>query len=290
MISPDILKHRAKAFDYLFDAVVVTDSQGIITDWNKGSENLYGYTKEEVIGQPVSILHVPEDTNRITSEVISAVKQYGKWTGEIRMLHKNGDIGWIESMCVPIFDANNKMTGALGVNRDITDRIREIERLNHLAHFDQLTCIPNRYLLLDRLAHLVAQSKRNKSTFALLYIDLNKFKSINDSKGHAFGDQVLVETALRLKQAIRNSDTVARMGGDEFVLLFENISNKNDAEILVKTLIKAFSEDFIIDNEKIKIRCSIGVAIYPDDGITTDTLLTAADVAMYKAKDEFREP
>ena len=289
-MNPDILKHRAKAFDYLFDAVVVTDPQGIITDWNKGSENLYGYTKEEVIGQPVSMLHVPEDTDRITSEVISAVEKYGKWTGEIRMLHKNGDIGWIESMCVPIFETNNKLTGALGVNRDITDRINEIERLNNLAHFDQLTNIPNRYLLLDRLAHLVAQSKRNKSTFALLYIDLNNFKDINDSKGHAFGDQVLVETAIRLKQCIRESDTVARMGGDEFVLLFENISSKNDAAILVKTLVKSFRKDFNINDEKITIRCSIGVAIFPDDGNTTDTLLTAADIAMYKAKDEFRDP
>ena len=283
-MNSDILKQRAKAFDYLFDAVVVTDLQGIITDWNKGSEVLYGYSKDEAIGQPVNILHVSEDTDRITSEVISAVEKFGKWSGEIRMLHKNGSVGWVESMCVPIYDSNKQMTGALGVNRNISDRIKETERLEHLAHYDHLTRIPNRYLLLDRVEHLIAQSERIKSNFALLYIDLDKFKTINDSKGHAFGDQVLIETALRLKQSIRNSDTVARIGGDEFVLLLENISNKNDVSVMTETIAKALSKEFIINDEKFEISCSIGVAIYPDDGTTTDTLLTTADVAMYKAK------
>jgi len=200
------------------------------------------------------------------------------------MLHKNGSVGWVESMCVPIYDSNKQMTGALGVNRNISDRIKETERLEHLAHYDHLTRIPNRYLLLDRVEHLIAQSERIKSNFALLYIDLDKFKTINDSKGHAFGDQVLIETALRLKQSIRNSDTVARIGGDEFVLLLENISNKNDVSVMTETIAKALSKEFIINDEKFEISCSIGVAIYPDDGTTTDTLLTTADVAMYKAK------
>lgn len=281
----DILKQRAKAFDHLFDAVVVTDLQGIIIDWNKGSEALYGYSKDEAIGQPVNILHVPEDTDRLTSEVISTIEKFGKWTGEVRVLHKNGGVGWIESMCVPIYDSNKQMIGALGVNRDISDRIKETERLEHLAHYDYLTKVPNRYLLLDRVEHLIAQSERIKSNFALLYIDLDKFKTINDTKGHAFGDQVLIETALRLKQSIRNSDTVARIGGDEFVLLLENISNKDDVSIMVEAIAKALNKEFIINNEKFEVSCSIGVAIYPDDGTTTDTLLATADVAMYKAKD-----
>jgi len=283
-MNSDILKQRAKAFDYLFDAVVVTDLQGIIVDWNKGSEALYGYSKEEAIGQAVNILHVPEDTDHITSEVISAVEKFGKWTGEVRMLHKNGDIGWIESMCVPIYDSDQQMIGALGVNRDITDRIKETRRLEHLAHYDYLTKIPNRYLLLERVKHLIAQSERIKSNFVLLYIDLDNFKAINDTKGHAFGDQVLIETALRLQQTIRNSDTVARIGGDEFVLLLENISNKDNIPTMVEAMSRVLNKKFIINDEKFKVSCSIGTAIYPDDGITTDTLLSTADVAMYKAK------
>ncbi|PKG84678.1 sensor domain-containing diguanylate cyclase [Colwellia sp. 75C3] len=281
----DLLKQRQKAFDYLFDAVVVTDLNGIIIDWNKGSQALYGYSKEQAIGQPVNILHVPEDSVDITTEVISTVEQEGKWSGEIRMLHQDGHIGWVESMCVPIYDDNGQMLGALGINRNITERKNETARLEHLAHYDQLTNVPNRYLLLDRLTHLITQSLRNESRFALLFIDIDKFKHINDTKGHIFGDQVLIELALRLKSSIRNSDTLARFGGDEFIILLENISDIKDASTMTETLFKALKNEFLVDDAMIKIRCSIGIAIFPDDGITTDRLITTADRAMYEAKD-----
>ncbi|MBA6336005.1 sensor domain-containing diguanylate cyclase [Colwellia sp. BRX8-7] len=280
----DKFKQINKAFDYLFDSLVITDLQGIITDWNKGSENLYGYSKKEIIGQPVDILHLPEDTEHITSEVISSVEKYGKWTGEVRMLHKDGHIGWIESMCVPLFDANHQLVGALGVNRDISDRVKETKRLEHLAHYDQLTEIPNRYLVFDRIDHLIDQSERDMRTFALLFIDLDKFKIINDTKGHAFGDQVLVEVSLRLKQSIRNSDTVARIGGDEFVILLENMIDKSNVDSVIKTIMDTISRPFKINDEKLTVSCSIGVSIYPDDGITTDSLIATADKAMYNNK------
>jgi diguanylate cyclase (GGDEF)-like protein/PAS domain S-box-containing protein len=275
---------RAKAFDYLFDAVVVTDMDGRITDWNKGSEVLYGYTKEEVIGQLVSMLHVPEDSAAVTSEVLSAVKSGGKWSGEIRMLHKDGHIGWIESMCVPFHAKNGEMEGALGINRDITQRVREAERLQHRAHYDHLTDIPNRYLLLDRLKHLIEQSKRNNRTFALFFIDLNKFKLINDTKGHAFGDQILIEVANILKVKIRSSDTVARFGGDEFIMLLEDVHSKEDALKMMETLSAELDTECIINGEKLKISSSIGVALYPDEGSTIEQLISAADKAMYKIK------
>ena len=281
-----ILDQRAKAFDYLFDAVVVTDLQGIIIDWNKGSETLYGYSREEAIGQDVSMLHVPEDTDHITTEVISAVEKFGKWTGEVRMLHKDGHIGWIESICVAIYDDDNQMIGALGINRNITDRIKETERLAHLAHYDQLTEIPNRYLLLDRIAHLITQSARNKKAFALLYIDLDKFKIINDTRGHSFGDKVLKEVAARLSRSIRHSDTIARIGGDEFVLLLEEIAGKHDISKMAETIVNELHKEFIIDEIVIEIGCSVGIATYPEDGNTTDSLLIAADKAMYRAKDK----
>lgn len=283
-MNADIQEQRAKAFDYLFDAVVVTDLKGIITDWNKGSVALYGYSKEEAIGQLVSILHVPEDTDHITEEVISAVAKFGKWTGEVRMLHKDGHIGWIESMCVPNYDSNDQVIGALGVNRDITDRIKETRRLEHLAHYDHLTKIPNRYLVLDRVDHLIAQSERNSSSFALLFIDLDNFKSINDTRGHVFGDQVLIETAVRLKQSIRNSDTAARIGGDEFLVLLENTSNKDDVSTKVEALAAAMGKNLNIAGEEFEVNYSIGIATYPDHGTTTEALLNIADKAMYNAK------
>ena len=131
-----VLELRAKAFDYLFDAVVLTDVEGIIIDWNIGSELLYGYTKEEAIGQPACIVHVPEDVDRITTLVLSSVEKFGKWNGEVRYLHKNGHIGWLESMCVPMYDDKKQMIGALGINRDITARIEETQRLHTRAHYD----------------------------------------------------------------------------------------------------------------------------------------------------------
>lgn len=287
-MNGETLKQRAKAFDYLFDAVVVTDLEGIIIDWNKGSESLYGYSKEQAIGQHVNMLHVPEDSEHITAEVISAVLNVGHWSGEVRMLHKNGGIGWIESMCVPIFDENDQMIGALGVNRDITARRNEAERLNYLAYYDQLTEIPNRYLLLDRMTHLIAQSDRNEKSFALFFIDIDIFKHINDSKGHAFGDLILIETATRLKKFIRNSDTVARMGGDEFVLLLENISTEENAATMAAELLQSLNQAYLSNDGSFEFSCSIGIAIYPKDGATKDALLAYADKAMYKAKHKER--
>lgn len=281
----DIIKQRARAFDYLFDAVVVTDTTGTIVDWNTGSENLYGYSRDDAIGQPVSILHVPEDVDHITAEVIAAVGKHGKWSGEVRMLHKDGHIGWIESMCVPILDDDGQMTGALGINRDITSRIEEKERLNNLAHYDQLTEIPNRYLLLDRVTHLIEKAERNNTEFALLYLDLDNFKGINDTRGHAFGDQVLKAIATGIKQSIRNSDTVARIGGDEFVILIEDITDKNDISMIANVLIDTLRTPLTINDDDIKVSGSIGIAVYPDDGLTTDELLASADKAMYKAKE-----
>lgn len=283
-----ILEQRAKAFDYLFDAVVVTDIEGIITDWNIGSELLYGYTKEEAIGQPVNIVHVTEDVERITLEVISAVEKFGKWNGEVKYLHKDGHIGWLESMCVPIFDDNSQMIGTLGINRDITARVEETKRLQERAHYDELTQLPNRYLLLDRLNHFIERSERNKSTFTLLYIDLDRFKIINDNKGHAFGDKVLKEIASRLLQSIPDSDTVARIGGDEFIVILENTSKKDDILKMVKTIIKDVSNPYSIDGEEVQISCSVGIATYPENGNTIDDLLLYSDKGMYKAKEKKR--
>ena len=279
-----ILEQRAKAFDYLFDAVVVTDLEGIITDWNIGAELLYGYTKEEAIGHPARIVHVPEDVDRITKEIISSVGKFGKWNGEVRFLHKDGHIGWLESMCVPILDDSKQMIGALGINRDITSRIEETQRLHDRAHYDELTQLPNRYLLLDRLNHLIEHAERNKSTFALFYIDMDRFKTINDTKGHAFGDKVLKEIALRLSQSIHSSDTVARIGGDEFIVILKNISNKDDLSNMAEAIIKEMSEPFKIDGEESQIGCSVGIATFPESGTTIDALLLYADKGMYKAK------
>ncbi len=279
-----IQKARSRALDLVFDAVVTTDMAGMIIDWNKGSEKLYGYSSEEALGQPVSMLHVPGDTAKITEEVLTAVQNTGSWTGEIRMQHKDGHIGWIESMVVPFFDENGNMNGAVGINRDISDRIEREEHLTKLAHYDQLTKIPNRHLFFDRIEHLIERSRRYNSMFAVLYIDLNNFKIINDNEGHAYGDYVLRETAARLKKLVRASDTIARLGGDEFVVIMESIHHPEDAELLASTITQKLKEAFLINKRKYTVNGSIGIAIYPVDSMTSDGLLSHADANMYKEK------
>ena len=275
---------RAKAFDHLFDAVVVTDAQGVITDWNSGSEALYGYSEKEAIGQLVSILHVPEDTDHITSEVLAAVASEGKWTGEVRMLRKDGSIGWIESMCIPILNDEQEMIGALGINRDISQRMYETEQLRFQARFDQLTQIPNRYSLIDRIDHLIDQYDRNKNAFSLLFFDLDNFKNINDTYGHSFGDLVLKEVATRIASNIRKSDMVARIGGDEFILLLENTHTKLDIETTIKNLSQELKKDITINGNTFNVQCSIGYSTFPTNGITCDELLAHADKGMYQDK------
>ena len=180
------------------------------------------------------------------------------------------------------------MIGALGINRDISTRKSETEHLDHLAHYDQLTDIPNRYLLLDRIKHLSIQADRSRSSFAVLYIDLDKFKQINDTKGHSTGDRILQEAASRLSKPIRQSDTIARVGGDEFVVILERTNNQKSIASIANKIIHVLDENFIVDDNEFNISCSIGIALYPDNGTDAAALLIAADKAMYKAKNKGR--
>jgi diguanylate cyclase (GGDEF)-like protein/PAS domain S-box-containing protein len=283
-MEKDVLEQRARAFDYLFDAVVVTDLEGLIIDWNHGSEALYGYTRDEAIGQPVSMLHVPEDIDRITSEVLDAVGREGKWTGEVRMQHKDGSHGWIESVCIPLLDDDGQMIGALGINRDISERRRHQERLQELAHYDQLTGLPNRHLLIERVEQAIAGARRHQSVFGLLFIDLDNFKEINDRAGHSGGDAALCQVAECLEGSLRETDTVARIGGDEFVVLLHDIGSADKAEHMAGYLVTQLRDVCEMNALAHELTASIGIATYPRNGETMDELLRASDQAMYRAK------
>ena len=278
------LLQRAKAFDYLFNSVFVVDSKGLIREWNEGSRLLYGYSREEIIGRPVQFLHAPEDIDRISREISHSLSTDGQWNSEIRMLHKDGHIGWIESVVVPLCNSQEHSTGMIAINRDISSRIQKEEHLSRLAHYDTLTNLPNRSLLLDHIEHLIEHAKRANTKFAILYIDLDNFKTINDIEGHIHGDYVLKQTAEKLKSCIRSSDTAARMGGDEFVLLLETIKDSDDIEILANNILAELNKPYLINNNDYTVSGSIGFAIYPIDGNTTDKLLNHADKSMYQIK------
>jgi len=279
-----LLEQRARAFDYLFDAVVVTNLEGTIIDWNAGAERLYGYGRSEVLGKPVSMLHAPEDVEERIREVIGTVKRDEIWSGEIKMVRKDGTVGWTEVVVVPVTNDDGETIGALGVNRDITERVQTEEELARLAHYDPITGLANRSLLLDRLDRMLLHVRRTKESFAVLFIDLDGFKRINDNAGHRVGDQVLKEAAQRMERSLRESDTVSRLGGDEFVVLVDRVGVPEDAGRVARKLLGTLREPVEVAGRKHRLSGSIGIAIYPFHGTTADDLLTYADDAMYRAK------
>ena len=301
----NLFHQRARAFDYLYDAVVVTDLQGIVTDWNIGAEKLYGYTRNEIIGKPVSILHAPEDVERITAEVFAAIERQGYWTGEIKKVAKGQSIGWIESSVIPIFDEQNQPIGALGINRDITQRreiqqellvanenlksqLQEIEilqeKLREQATLDPLTGLYNRRYLIDMMQREMARAKREDIPISVAIMDLDHFKDINDTFGHKGGDAVLEAMAKLFLSHVRASDIVCRYGGEEFVFLMPGASIDIAAERM-EDLRKLIEEKSIIHNDKaIPVTASIGVASYPIHGDNDEALLLEADNMLYNSK------
>jgi len=301
----NLFHQRARAFDYLYDAVVVTDLQGIVTDWNTGAEKLYGYTRNEIIGKPVSILHAPEDVERITAEVFAAIEHQGYWTGEIKKVAKDQSIGWIESSVIPIFDEQNQPIGALGINRDITQRreiqqellvanenlqsqLQEIEilqeKLREQATLDPLTGLYNRRYLIDMMQREIARAKREDIPISVAIMDLDHFKDINDTFGHKGGDAVLEAMAELFLSHVRASDIVCRYGGEEFIFLMPGASIDTAAERM-EELRKLIEEKAIIHNDKaIPVTVSIGVASYPIHGDNDESLLLEADNMLYNSK------
>jgi diguanylate cyclase (GGDEF)-like protein/PAS domain S-box-containing protein len=208
---------------------------------------------------------------------------------------KDGETHYIEVSASPLFNENGEIDSIIEIGHDITEHInlvRKLEKntalLDFKAHHDELTQLPNRTLYRDRLEMAINKAKRNDTKFALLFLDLDHFKEVNDSLGHAAGDKVLIEATSRLKRLIRADDTLARLGGDEFSILFENLQDTQSATQLAQKILKAFEEPFLIDNHSIYIGCSIGIALFPDDGQEADDLLKFADNAMYKAKEKGR--
>ncbi|MFT5660708.1 MAG: diguanylate cyclase (GGDEF)-like protein/PAS domain S-box-containing protein [Sulfurimonas sp.] len=206
-----------------------------------------------------------------------------------------GENRYIELSASPLFDTNQNCIGIIESARDITEHLevqgelREQKNiLNHQAHHDALTGLPNRVLFNDRLIHAIEEGKRNKSKFALLFIDLDHFKEINDSLGHAVGDEILKTVTSRLKKAIRDKDTVARLGGDEFTIILDDLAKIQDASIIASKILEVLGKAMEVNDNTLYVSSSIGISIYPDDGTSAQNLLKFSDSAMYKAKDEGR--
>lgn len=195
-----------------------------------------------------------------------------------------GRTNWTLTSKLPLVDESGDVIGLVGMTREISET-RETElALQHLATHDALTDLPNRFLLVDRLGQLLARAQRTSTVFAVLFMDIDRFKEVNDSRGHDFGDLLLRAFAKRLAKGVRKSDTVARIGGDEFVIILENLHDVAEADGIASKLQAALARPFTLDATRLKVTASIGISFYPDNGRETETLLRAADYAMYLAK------
>jgi diguanylate cyclase (GGDEF)-like protein/PAS domain S-box-containing protein len=265
------------------------DLAGNLTFFNDSTCLILGYSKEELAG-----MNYQQFTNTETSKKVFQTFNKVYNTGEPtkgfdwQIIRKDGTKRYIEASVALQKDSSDKPTGFRGIVRDVTERKQIEQQINHMATHDVLTGLPNRMLFIDRLEVALAQSKRNKHKLAVMMLDLDNFKNVNDTLGHMVGDQLLKEVGYRLSGLVRQSDTVARLGGDEFMILLSDIERMEDSVGIAEIVLKAFQQPFVCGNHKLTSSTSIGIAIYPDDGEDIDSLLRNSDIAMYSVKTQGR--
>lgn len=266
---------------------MVTDANLRIIMVNQAFGRTTGYAEEEVIGNSPQLLKSGRHDTGFYQEMWRALNECGSWEGEIWNRRKNGEIypEWLHINAIG--DDQGAVRYYAGVFSDITQHQDLRAKLLHLAYYDVLTGLPNRQLFLDRLSHTITQSNRNGESFSILFIDLDRFKDINDTLGHSFGDKFLAAVGQRLRNSVRESDTVARLGGDEFTVILQNTYQVADIVAAAEKVLAALaSAPLCIDGRELFISASIGVSRYPDDGVDAEALLMNADAAMFRAKEQ----
>ncbi len=284
----------AQAIDQIHDSVIATDLEGIITSWNRGSELLLEYNAKEMIGKHITTIYLEEEYNTLLQN-IDILKTKEEHHSTVQLVKQSGSVIDAELSLSLLKNDKGEAYGMIGYSQDVTQRkqaedelLKQKDILDHQAHHDFLTDLPNRILFNDRLQQGIEKAKRSHTNLALFFIDLDHFKQINDSLGHAIGDEVLKMITSRLKIAIRSEDTLARLGGDEFTIIIENLAQLQDASLLAQKVLDILAQPIVLNNQTLYISSSIGISLYPQDASNTQDLLKNADAAMYKAKDEGR--
>lgn len=266
-------------------AILMMDADGLITTWNKGAEMQFGYIEEEVLGKNFSLIFTEEDKRLgLPLKELNEAKAVGRAEDERQHIGKDGKAFWCSGVVVKFEDEKGKFVGLSKMVRDISERKKNEEIIQHQAMHDTLTGLANRRLLFDELAIAIASTKENKEIIALAFIDLDKFKTINDTEGHDTADLLLKEVAVKLASSVRSEDMVARFGGDEFIIVLRNIQDRDDAEKIIKNILNTLQPAYEINNKHLDIKVSMGVTVCPTDGKDMAHLIKNADVALYEAK------
>jgi len=269
-------------------AIVATDVEYAIKYFNPEAEKVFGVHAEEVVGGSALELDVLSAAAAPRmAKIRETVRKEGEFLFPLRIA-RDGQTSYYDGRVTGILDKLHRLAGFVIMLRDVTARKKYEEEIKHLAYHDALTGLPNRVLLSDRIVQTLAQSGRNNTPGALIIIDLDNFKDINDTLGHGVGDLLLKEVSGRLKALVRKSDTVSRMGGDEFVLLLPKIASTEAAGQLARKVVKAFQEPFKCGGNSFNVTASLGIALFPQDGTDEETLLKRADIALYRAKEQGR--
>lgn len=282
------LQQAATVFNNSTEGITITKPNGSIIAVNQAFTKITGYSQEEVIGRNPRMLQSGRQSKQFYRDMWDTIYRTGRWQGEIWNRHKEGHIypEWLTISAV--LDNKGSPKYYVGVFSDISDLKKAHAELDFLAHHDSLTGLPNRLLLKDRLGQAIQRAHRNRGQLAVLFIDLDRFKNINDSLGHHIGDQVLLETARRLARHVRGSDTVARLGGDEFIIALEDINGQADASAVAEKILEDFRHTPLQLEQEFFIGASIGISLYPEDADDSAGLIKHADIAMYRAKDRGR--
>ncbi|MGM0542276.1 MAG: EAL domain-containing protein [Pseudomonadota bacterium] len=282
------LELAERVIESSLEGIIITDAQTRIEFVNPAFTHMTGYTLEEVTGKTPSVLASGRQDERFYQQMWACLQENGYWRGEVWNRRKSGEL-YLELLTITaITDQDGITQHYAGLFTDITHMRENEEQIRHLAYYDPLTRLPNRRLLEDRLKLAMHHAHRAHEPLALIFIDLDHFKQVNDTLGHAVGDELLMHAADRMRGQLREDDTLARLGGDEFIILLSSIRDFGDATGVAQRIISTISAPYAIDGHEFRVGCSLGISVYPDDGDTPTALMHSADAAMYRAKQEGR--
>ncbi|NOR79472.1 MAG: EAL domain-containing protein, partial [Methyloprofundus sp.] len=279
----------ATVFEHSPEGIVLADADNKILQINAAFSKVTGYSTEDVIGQNPGMLSSGKQSDEFYQDMWQTLHSQGKWSGELYNRRKNGEVYPEYLTIIAIKNNQHKLTHHIAIFNDLSEQKKAEQHIHFLAHYDPLTQLANRSLFTERLQQAISKSQRSDKSVALLFIDLDRFKEVNDSYGHKAGDQLLIQVANDIRSCIRDSDSAARLGGDEFIITIEDLSHDEliiSTPIVASKILTALAHKYRLEMAHAYIGASIGIAFYPEDALTADTLLQCADMAMYHAKEQ----